>query len=107
MQTAADRRRIDAMRGDLETKQAADAAMRGKTLSTLFGGYFNRDELSHTAKQMAKADQSLKEAREAVKISEEQIKKLLSLLTSVPLLRDGVVTNLDLSDADAAGGSDV
>lgn len=66
--------------------------------SRLFGGFFHRSRLADLRATMEQADRVLEDERARLAVQEEQIDRLFTLLGNMPILQDGVVTNLDKGD---------
>ena len=104
LRASAHRGQVALLRGEREEKQQRASVEASRLRSTIFGGYFNRDRLARDTGLVTQADERLAAADAQLRVTERQIDELLKLLASVPVLQDGEVVNLDLSDADGEDG---
>ncbi|MEV5414299.1 hypothetical protein AB0K60_36370 [Thermopolyspora sp. NPDC052614] len=68
--------------------------------SRLFGGFFHRSRLAALHDIVTEADDVIAGEGALQAVREEQIDRLFELVGDAPILRDGVLTNLDLEEDD-------
>lgn len=82
----------------LENQRKAVQGESTELRNRLFGGFFRRDRLAVLDRTISTANTRIDSQRSALRITDKQIDQLVELLRNVPVLQDGVVTNMDLGD---------